>query len=115
MSNTEAFFEQWEKDLQTMREESPADVQGFGNLFQSIMSEGVLTAREKNLIALCIGLAVRCKACTGQHVEQPLEVDGTLEHILRAAGVAVAMHARPSHQSRFGLAARYSVPQGPVR
>lgn len=111
MSHSEAFFEQWEKDLQTMREESPADVHGFGNLFESIMSEGVLTSREKRLIALCIGLAVRCRACTNQHVEQSLEVDGTLEQVLKAAGVAVVMPVITNNRSRLGLAARYHIPQ----
>lgn len=111
MSNTITFFEQWEKDLLTMREESPADVQGFGNLFQLVMSEGGLTAREKKLVALCTGLAVRCRACTNQHVEQPFEVEGTLKQILKAAGVAVVMPVITNNRSRLGLAARYRIPQ----
>ena len=111
MSKTTSFFEQWENDLQTMREESPADVQGFGNLFQSVMSEGVLTSREKKLIALCIGLAVRCRACTNQHVEQPFEVEGTLRQILKTAGAAVVMPDITNNRSRFGLAARYRILQ----
>ena len=111
MSKTATFFEQWEKDLHAMREESPADVQGFGDLFQSAMSEGVLTSREKELITLCIGLAIRCSACTKQHVEQPFEVEGTLRQILKAAGAAVVMPDITNNRSRFGLAARYRIPQ----
>ena len=111
MSNTETFVEQGEKDLQEMQEEIPTDARGLGKIFQSIVSEGALTAREKELIALCIGLAVRCKACTNLHVERPLEVDEPLEQILKAAGVAVVMPVITNNPSRFGLAARYRIPQ----
>ena len=83
------------------------------------MSKGAMTAREMELIALGISLAVRCKPCINLYVEKCLEVDGTLEQILKAAGVALVMqgesaltHVEPSNPSRFGLAARYRVPAG---
>ncbi len=91
MFNTATFLEQCEKDLQTMQEEIPADTRGFGDRLQSVMSEGAMTPREMALIALGIGLAVRCKPCINHHIEKRLEVDGTLAQILNAAGVAVVV------------------------
>ena len=110
MSKTTSFFEQWENDLQTMREESPADVQGFGNLFQSVMSEGVLTSREKKLSLLALVRQYVAKHARTRTSNNPLK---WREHkqILKAAGVAVVMAVKTNIRSRFGLAARYRIPQ----
>ena len=129
MPEAERFFRQWEKDMQMMQKEIPAVARGFGNFFQSVMAEGALTVREKELIALGISLAVRCKPCINLHVEKCLKAGATREQILEAAGVAVMMQGGPSFthvpeviralehleskkapQARWGLAARFRLP-----
>jgi AhpD family alkylhydroperoxidase len=97
MSNEVAtFFERWLTDQGRMKELAPDILRGFGGLFQAVMKEGALTAREKELIALAIGLAVRCVPCINLHVEKCLKAGATREQILEAAGVAVMMQGGPS-------------------
>lgn len=59
-TEVEAFFDRWETDQKQLKEIAPDIARGFGGMFQAIMKEGVLSVREKELIALAVGLAVRC-------------------------------------------------------
>lgn len=95
-SDVEKFFEQWTADQIKMKQLAPEVLRGFGGLFQATMKEGALSVREKELIALGIGLAVRCVPCINLHVEKGLHAGATPEQILEAAGVAVMMQGGPS-------------------
>jgi len=79
-----------------MKESVPDIMRGFGGLFQAVMKEGALSVREKELIALGIGLAVRCVPCINLHVEKALQAGATEEQILEATGVAVMMQGGPT-------------------
>ena len=75
----------------------PNVVKGFGGLFQAVMGEGALPVREKELIALGIGIALRCDSCIYAHVEKALKAGATREQVLDAAGVAVMMQGGPAY------------------
>ncbi|HOM53788.1 MAG TPA: carboxymuconolactone decarboxylase family protein [Phycisphaerae bacterium] len=90
------FFEQWSADQDAMRQLAPDVLRGFGGMFQAVMKEGALSIREKELIALAIGLAVRCVPCINLHVQKCLHAGATSEQVLEAAGVAVMMQGGPS-------------------
>lgn len=96
-SETAAFFERWQTDQQQVKELAPEIARGFGGMFQALMKEGALSVREKELIALGIGLAVRCVPCINLHVQKCLQAGATREQILEAAGVAVMMQGGPSY------------------
>jgi AhpD family alkylhydroperoxidase len=95
-SDVEKFFDQWTADQIKMKQLAPEILRGFGGLFQGVMKEGALSVREKELIALGIGLAMRCVPCINLHVEKCLHAGATPEQILEAAGVAVMMQGGPS-------------------
>lgn len=95
-SKTAAFFDQWGANQQAMKESAPNIARGFGGMFQALMKEGALSVREKELIAMAIGLAVRCEPCINLHVDKCLKAGATREEILEAAGVAVVMQGGPS-------------------
>jgi AhpD family alkylhydroperoxidase len=79
-----------------MMSNTPDITKAFGGLFKTLMKEGALSVKEKELIALGIGLAVRCVPCINLHVEKCLKAGATREQILEAAGVAVMMQGGPS-------------------
>jgi AhpD family alkylhydroperoxidase len=96
MSNEVAvFFQEWQADRQKMKEQTPDLARGFGTFYQAIMKEGALSVREKELIALAIGLALRCTPCINLHVQGCLKAGATREQILEAAGVTVMMQGGP--------------------
>ncbi len=92
----ETFFEQWEQSQGKMKEMAPDLVRGMGGLFQIAMKAGALSVREKELIALGIGLAERCIPCINLHVKKSLEAGATREQILEAAGVTLMMRGGPA-------------------
>jgi AhpD family alkylhydroperoxidase len=75
----------------------PDAVKGFGGLFQSVMKAGELSVREKELIALGIGMTVRCDGCIYSHVEKALKAGATRQQIIETAGVAVMMQGGPTY------------------
>ncbi len=91
-----AFYEKFAADTEKMKQQAPNMMAGFGGMFGKIMGEGKLAVREKELIALGIGLALRCKPCIFLHVKKSLEAGATKEEILEAAQVAVVMAGGPA-------------------
>jgi len=91
------FFEKYRNDVAKMKEQTPDLVNGFGGLFSKVMKDGALSVREKELIALGIGVTQRCAPCIRLHIQKSLEAGATKEQILEAAGVAVIMGGGPAY------------------
>ena len=72
-------------------------LKGFGSLHQAAMKPGMLTLAEKELVALAIGLAVRCENCIYAHIQAAVNAGATREQVLEAAGVAVLMQGGPTY------------------
>jgi AhpD family alkylhydroperoxidase len=97
MNKTEEFFAKFKTDIDKMKAEIPDTVQGFGGLFSKIMKDGAITAREKEFIALGIGVAMHCPPCIRAHTQKCLEAGATRQQILEAASVAVMMGGGPAY------------------
>ena len=95
-SDSEKFFAEWPARIEKAKIAMPDAVKGFGVLFAALMKQGALSVREKELIALGIGMAMRCDPCINLHVQKSLEAGATREQILEAAGVAVMMQGGPT-------------------
>ena len=95
-NKVEQFFDRWSSDQAQLKNLVPEILRGFGGLFQATMKEGTLSVREKELIALGIGLAVRCVPCINLHVEKCITAGASAAQILEAAGVAVMMQGGPT-------------------
>ncbi len=91
------FFEQFKKDSAKMKEQIPDTIDSFSALFGKIMKDGALSVREKELIALGIGVSQTCAPCIRLHVQKCLAADATKEQILEAASVAVMMGGGPAY------------------
>jgi len=91
------FFEKFKKDIAKMKEQTPDITSGFAGLFHKVMRDGALSLREKELIALGIGVAHCCVPCIRGHVENCLDAGATKEQILEAASVAVMMGGGPAY------------------
>jgi AhpD family alkylhydroperoxidase len=95
--NAAEFFEHWPAARQKLKDQAPDIARGFGGFYQSVMKEGALSVREKELIAMAIGLAQRCEPCINLHVQGCVKAGATREQILEAAGVAVMMQGGPAY------------------
>ena len=94
---TRDFLEKFQSDLGKMKQQTPEAFTGFGGMFQKIMKDGILPLKHKELIALAIGVALRCEPCIILHVKKCLEAGATKEEILDASAVAVMMQGGPAY------------------
>ena len=91
------FFEKFKTDMPKMKEMVPDGVAGMEGLFRKTMKDGALTVREKELVALGMGIVLRCVPCINLHVKKSLEAGATKEEVLEVAGVAVMMQGGPGY------------------
>jgi len=91
-----SFYEKYKRDFGKMRQSMPDTVSGFSALFDSVMKDGALSVKHKELIALAIGVAVRCEPCINLHVKKCLGAGATKEEILDAVSVCAMMQGGPS-------------------
>ena len=96
-ADVKKFYQEWPARMSHAKAFAPDAVRGFGALYQSTMKEGQMSVREKELVALGIGLAVRCDGCIYVHAEKALRAGATREQIMEAAGVAVMMQGGPTY------------------
>jgi AhpD family alkylhydroperoxidase len=97
MNKTQEYLAKFKTDIEKMKHEIPDTMQGFGGLFTKVMKDGALTAKEKELIALSIGVASHCPPCIRAHTQKCLEAGATRQQILEAASVAVVMAGGPAY------------------
>lgn len=96
-SNARDYYENNAAAMKAVRSEMPDLLKGFAALHQAAMSPGSLSAAQKELIAMAVGLAMRCENCIYSHVKAALRAGATRQQVLEAAGVAVLMQGGPSY------------------
>ncbi len=74
----------------------PQTMGAFSKLHHASVSDGVLSAREKELISLGIAITVRCDGCIAFHVHDALEAGASRDEITETIGVAVLMGGGPA-------------------
>lgn len=82
--------------LGTLRREAPEAMQGFNTLAKAAMAPGVLSALDKELIALAIGVAARCDACVGFHVKALIRLGVSRQQLVETLEVCIYMGGGPS-------------------
>jgi len=73
----------------------PEISQSFMGLMGSIMQDGKVKTKEKELVALGIAVGLRCVPCIYAHTQASLSAGATREEILEAASVAILMSGGP--------------------
>jgi len=101
----ESFYTGWPAAMNAMKARAPDLARAFPPMFKELMKDGALSAKQKELIALGIAVAVRCEACIYSHVEKCLQHGATPAEVLDAAGVAVMMGGGPAYTECAKVAA----------
>lgn len=74
----------------------PETMKGFTSLHKASITEGALTTKTKELIALGIAITVRCDGCIAFHVNDALKSGASSQEIMETIGVAVLMGGGPA-------------------
>ena len=88
-------FKQMRKSSAQVARAIPETMQGFGALSKGAMKEGAVSFKNKELIALGIGISSRCEGCIQAHVSGAIRAGATREEMHEAIGVAILMSGGP--------------------
>ncbi|MGB8623257.1 MAG: carboxymuconolactone decarboxylase family protein [Paracoccaceae bacterium] len=83
-------------NMSGFRKERASVADGFTSLHKAAMADGALPRKEKELIALSIGIARQCVDCIGFHVKAAAAAGATREEVADAVGVCMMMGGGPS-------------------
>ncbi len=82
--------------LKDLRTGTPDVMKNFSGMAQAALKGGALDTKTKELIALAIGVAIRCDDCIAFHVKAAIANGATRDEIMETLGMAVYMGAGPS-------------------
>ncbi|MDK2796286.1 MAG: hypothetical protein PWQ58_1485 [Archaeoglobaceae archaeon] len=74
----------------------PDVAKAFSELHTAVFSDGRLSVKEKELIAVGISVAIRCSPCIKYHASKALDAGAKKEEIIEAATVALLMRGGPA-------------------
>ena len=97
MSNAKTHYETWSDTMKSMKEKAPQLGPAFGGMFQKLMADGALSSLDKEMLAVAIGMALRCEPCLYAHVEKAVKLGATREQLTELAGVVVMMQGGPGY------------------
>ena len=113
-SEAQNFYRTWPGRMSAAKASAPEAARGFGSLFQSVMKDGALSTRDKELVALGIGMALRCDGCVYAHAEKAFRAGASRQQIVEAAGVAVMMQGGPTYTYLPKLVEALDALEGPA-
>ncbi len=96
MENYVKVSEEVSAGARSLREALPANMAAFAQIGKATYADGALSGKMKELIALAIGVTVRCDGCLGAHAKSCLAYGATREEVAEAIGVAIHMGGGPS-------------------
>ena len=74
----------------------PGPMEGFGKLHRSAVADGALSTSVKELMAMAIGISMRCEDCIALHVHDALRAGAEPAEVHEAIGVALLMGGGPA-------------------
>lgn len=75
---------------------TPKVPEAFAALDKTAFEPGKLDTKTKELIAMAIGVAIRCDGCIAVHTKHAVRAGATAEEVTEVLGVAVAMGGGPA-------------------
>ena len=96
LTNFPELTKQLSADIRELRVGQPDVMKAFSAMAMSATAGKALDAKTKELIALAIGVAVRCDDCIAFHAKAAVEKGATRDEVMETLGMAVYMGAGPS-------------------
>lgn len=83
------------KNLSELRKEVPDIAKGFSALASSAIADGALDKKQKEFIALAIGVYAKCDGCIGFHTKALAELGATRKEVAEVLGMCMYMGGGP--------------------
>jgi AhpD family alkylhydroperoxidase len=94
--NYPEYYEQLQELGGKLSRELRSPISAFAQLNGSAMTDGALSAKMKQLIALGIAITVRCDGCIAYHVHDAMRAGASRQELMETIGVAILMGGGPA-------------------
>jgi AhpD family alkylhydroperoxidase len=84
-------------NIENFRTAQSAASDGFTAMHRAAMTPGALDSKQKELIALAIGISKQCVDCIGFHVRAAIKAGATREEIAEVISVCMMMGGGPAY------------------
>jgi len=95
--DVKAFVQRHNAGMRQAKKELPEMAQGFREMYRGIMKDGALSMKEKELMAVAVGMALQCEACVVLHIRGALHAGASRQEVLETASVVVMMQGGPGY------------------
>lgn len=82
--------------LKELRGGTPEVMKAFAGMAREALKPGALDPKTKELVALAIGVAIRCDDCVAFHAKAAAQQGATREEVMEVLGTVIYMGAGPS-------------------
>ena len=96
MFDAKSRLDGFQKGVGTLMEGIPDSINSLFEFINATQKEGVLTVREKELIAIGVSIYTRCEDCIAVHAQKALQAGCTRAEILEAAAMGIIFGGGPS-------------------
>lgn len=83
--------------LGPLRREQPETARGFHALHEAALADGALDRKQKELVALAIGISRQCNDCIGFHVKAAIRTGANRDEVCEVVNVCVMMNGGPGY------------------
>ena len=94
--SVQEFFKDFHLNNQKVGKYIPDTFRAFMGMHDSVIRDGAISKKNKELIAIGIAVSSRCKPSIYLHTQAALQSGATVEEIFEAASVAVLMGGGPA-------------------
>jgi len=95
MEDMKKILEELDANLKGFAKDYPEQTNAFFDFMEKVEKDGALDRKTKELVALGIAVAKRCKYCIAFHVNNLLQLKATKDEIMEAGYVGVFMDGGP--------------------
>ena len=94
--SAKAEFSKLMEQTKALREFAPGAMAGFAETHKGVMIDGAIDRKTKELIALAVGVNMRCEGCILSHARSAIRAGATMSEIGEAVGVSILLGGGPA-------------------
>jgi AhpD family alkylhydroperoxidase len=95
MRGAKAVLEELREPGRDLRSKIPEVYSSFASLDHAVMTEGALSVKTKQLVALAISVVRECDGCVASHARDAFRAGATEDEVAEVLGVTIQMSGGP--------------------
>ena len=95
MHHNHEILDDMRQPVAQLRQAIPGVFKAYADMHHAVVTDGALSAKVKEIIALSIAVTRECDGCIAAHARSAVRAGATAEEVAEAMGVAILMNGGP--------------------